>query len=76
MINSTEKDVLNLFKKVHGEMTLSCSAEVVYDDESNVVGVACMKDNHEMWRSTLVELLFDLCVINEKIKLGNNYESF
>jgi len=67
MINASDEEVLALFERVHGEMTLSCSAEIVHDEEWNVIGVACMKDGREAWRATLPELLLDLYVMDRGV---------
>lgn len=60
---SNEEKLLYLFKLIHGEMTGSCSAKVLYDDEYSSVDpkprVACMKDGNECWSASREELIFD-----------------
>lgn len=65
MINADESQVLAMFTKVHGALSPSCNAEVIYDDEFDIVGVACLKNGYEAWRATLAEITFDLAVMRE-----------
>ena len=51
--------MLKLFKLSHGEMTGSCSAEVILDDDQNPTIVACMKDDEIAWTASREELIFD-----------------
>jgi len=54
-----EEVLLHLFKLSHGEMTGSCSAETILDDDDRFTTVACMKDGHITWTATREELMFD-----------------
>lgn len=60
MIKANEEEILRAFEAIHGEMGARFCAEVIYDEDANIVGVACLKDGHEAWRSTLTEMSFDL----------------
>ena len=62
MIISSEDQVLAAFEKVHGKIAGKCHAEVVYDDNWDIVAVACMKNGAEAWRATIAEITFDLIV--------------
>lgn len=64
MLVASENQVLSAFEKIHGEMSGGCHAAVVYDDRHEIVGVACMKDGIEAWRSSIAEITFDLLIIN------------
>ena len=55
-----EEKLLHMFKLVHGEMTGSCSAEVMHDEETGYFnGVACVKDGQVCWYSTREDLVFE-----------------
>ena len=54
-----EETLLYLFKLSHGEMTGSCSAEVIEDVDGNFTLVACMKDGGVCWTASREELMFD-----------------
>lgn len=64
MMRATEGAVLRAFTAIHGELSGNCSAEIIYGDEGDVAGVACVKDGNEAWRASLAEMAFDLAVTN------------
>lgn len=64
MMKASESQVLAAFEQVHGQLTGSCRAEVVYGENSEILGVACMKGSAEAWRSSIAEILFDLLVMD------------
>lgn len=60
MMKSSEEAVLKAFERVHGQMTGSCYAELMYDHNYDIIGVACMKNGEVAWMTSLAELNFDL----------------
>jgi hypothetical protein len=59
MITCTEEELLWLFNQVHGEMTGSCHAEVIFNDnDSSIVQhVALVKDGDVCWTASKEDLL-------------------
>jgi len=57
-VMSDEEKLLHMFKMKHGEMTGSCSAEVIMDGDHNPTIVACIKDRKVCWSETREELVF------------------
>jgi hypothetical protein len=53
MINASEDQVMAAFEKIHGKIGGNCHAEIVYSEDLDIVGVACMKNGTEAWRATL-----------------------
>lgn len=56
-----EYKLLMVFEEVHGKMTGSCHAMVLYDDQddcSRPTGVGCIKDGQCAWSNTIEELTF------------------
>jgi|AntRauTorcE11897_2_1112592.scaffolds.fasta_scaffold111676_2 hypothetical protein len=54
-----EEKLLHLFTLEHGEVTGSCSTEVVYDDDTyEPIAVALIKDGMECWRASRESLLY------------------
>lgn len=64
MLNANEDNLILLFTRIHGEMTGSCYAEVVRDEEGEAAGVACMKGGQEAWRASLSELAADYAILH------------
>lgn len=56
---STEEKLLAMFKVVHGEMSLSCTAVVTTDTYMEANGITVMKDGNECWSVTKSDLFFD-----------------
>lgn len=68
MVEATEETALKMFEAIYGKMTGSCSAEVIYDDYGEMLGVACIKDGQKAWVASLAELAFDIAA---KLFLAN-----
>ena len=63
-----EEKLLLLFGKVHGPITGSCYAEIVYNEDHNPSGVNVMKEGNLCWNTSIVDLLFEY--ITENIQKG------
>ena len=56
-MNDDDK-LLWMFNQVHGYLSLSCHAEIDFDEEGNALGVNVIKDGSVCWRVSKVDLLF------------------
>lgn len=56
-----EEKMLWMFKKVHGEDTGSCQAEIFIDEDypHDLLGVNLMKDECICWTKLKVDIVFD-----------------
>jgi len=61
---NTSAKLLHIFKLIHGEPSTSCYHEVLRNDEGEPIGVALMKDGHECWSMSKLDLLFDYITQN------------
>lgn len=59
MMKAEEETILKMFNAIY-QLSRSCEAEVIYGDNCEIEGVACMKDGIQAWVVTPSELALDI----------------
>ena len=66
MVRSADDRLMELFIKVHGNISGSCYLEFEVDDEDTAVGVNVMKDGNLCFSVTREDLMFDVMTMTDE----------
>lgn len=68
MITSEIDQVLELFHEIHNPMSRTCRSEPIFDEDGDLIAVACVKNGEEVWRQSLAEILIDTIILERSRK--------